>query len=156
MTYLPRSHQAGHFRHRHQPRVQILAAVELNRASQTAVLHQDGEAGVAHDGRIGKHPADDAGALAFVAGFLAQLAATCRFRRGIMRVHYSAGDFQFDRVGAVAVLLNHHHKLIGRDGHHVHPVGRIHHHKFMFAARSRRFLQVRPELENSELAQRPG
>ena len=48
-----------------------------------------------------------------------------------MGVHHAAGNFQFYRVRAVAVLLNHHEILVRRDGNNVHPIDAINDDKLM-------------------------
>ena len=52
--------QLGEVRDRHQAGGQVFAVVELDRVQAVAILEHDREAGVAHDGRIGKDPADEA------------------------------------------------------------------------------------------------
>ena len=82
--------------------------VKLDRVSAAAVFHQDGVAGVAHDRRVWKNAADDAGILSRVAGFLAQFAPAGDLGRNIFGIHHAAGDFEFDRIRTMTVLFDHH------------------------------------------------
>ena len=96
-----------------------------------AIFHDHREADVVHDGGIAGHLAEDARVIAFIAGFLAQLAQARAERRGIFRVHHPTGDFEFDGVGAVAILLHHHELPVRCDGDEVDPVDRINDVKVM-------------------------
>ena len=127
--------------------------VELDGGGEAAVFHQDGETGVAHHGRIGEDPADDAWELALVAGFFEQFAAACGLWRGIAGIHQAAGDFQFDGVGALAILFDQDHLLIRGEGDDVDPVDAINDKEAVFAAGARGDFEVFAEGEDAEIAE---
>ncbi len=70
----PLPHQLGDFGHGHKAGDQVFAMVKFHRLDAAAVLHQHGETGVGHDGRVRKDLAENPRVLADVAGFLAQFA----------------------------------------------------------------------------------
>ena len=81
-------------------------------------------AGVAEDGGIGPHRAEEARGGAGVAGLLAQL-ARAGGERILAAVDDAAGDLEREVVDAEAELAHEHEVMVRREGDHIHPVGRM-------------------------------
>ncbi|GIT12889.1 MAG: hypothetical protein CM1200mP34_2950 [Verrucomicrobiales bacterium] len=73
---------------------------------------------------VGVHEADGFRCVAGVAGFLAQF-ARCRFQWAFAWIDHAAGQFQFDQVGALPVLLDHHQLIVRCKGDDVAPIDRL-------------------------------
>ena len=65
--------------------------------------------------------------------------------RGFLKITYdffgineAAGNFQFDPFGAVPVLFNQDHLIVGRDRNDIDPVSTLDDEEFMFLAGARR------------------
>ena len=140
------------FRHRHQPRHQILAVVPVHFVLQPAVLNQHGEGPVAQDGRIRPDASKHARVFAFVTGLLAQFAHGGCHRVGLAGVHHAAGNLQFHGVRAVPVLLDHHEHSVGREGDDVDPVNTVEDVIIVFLAGTRRNFHVGAQFEDAEVA----
>ena len=140
------------FRDGHEARDQIFAAVEFHAVLQAAVFNQHGVGGVAQDRGVGMNFSEQARVLAGVAGLLAQFARGGRHWVGLARVHHAAGNLQLDGVRAVAILLDHHELLVGRDGDDVDPVDGIKNVEVMLLAGARRDFYVGVQLEDAEVA----
>ena len=111
--------------HRHKAGDQILAVIEGCGVQQSAVLQEQGVAGVAHDRRVREDLADDHRSLAFVAGFLSQFTQAGDHGRLVRRVDHTARNFKFDRVRPVSVLFDHHEVAIRCERDDVDPVDTI-------------------------------
>src|SRR5580692_7224439 len=118
-------HELGDVGDGHQLGDDVLGVVPLNGVVPVTVFDEQGEAGVAHEGGVGKDGADDLRVFAFVTGFLAQFADTGGGGGGIGGVNHAAGDFQFHGVGALAILLDHDKLIVGGGGDDVNPVRAI-------------------------------
>ncbi|SVA32956.1 uncharacterized protein METZ01_LOCUS85810, partial [marine metagenome] len=113
---------------RHEPGDQVLTGVELGVVPADGVADDDRVHLVVHDRRVGVYESSALGYVAGVAGFLAQL-ARCRFHWAFAGIDHSAGQFQFDEVGSLPVLLNHYQLIVRRQGDDVAPVHRLDHKK---------------------------
>ena len=91
--------------------------------------------------------------LAGIAGFLAQFASARRLGRSVARVNHPAGNFQFDGVGAMAILFDQDHALVGRERNDVDPIDRVNNKKLVVLARARRALLHR--INGEDLVQSP-
>jgi hypothetical protein len=140
------------FRDRHEARDQIFAAIEFHAVLQATVFNQHSIGDVAQDGGIGMNFSEQACAVAYVAGLLAQFAHGGRHRVGLARVHHAAGNLQLDGVRAVTILLDHHKSLVGRDGDDVDPVDAVEDEEVVFLASARGYFEIRSQLENAEIA----
>jgi len=140
------------FRDGHEARDQIFAAVEFHAVLQAAVFNQHGVGDVAQDRGIGMNFSEQARVLARVAGLLAQFAHGGRHRVGLARVHHAAGNLQFDGIRAVAILLDHHELLVGRDGDDVDPVDAVEDVEVVFLAGARGNLEIGAQLKDAEIA----
>jgi hypothetical protein len=125
MGDFPLGHEARRIRNRHEARDQILAVIKFNRVAQRQFSTSTVKQVLLMMAGLGKTFADHPRILSFVAGFLPQLAKTCCDRRFVGAPIIAAGNFQFDRVRPVAILLNHHKLLLGCDGDNVHPIDAV-------------------------------
>jgi len=140
------------FRDGHEARDQIFAAVEFHAVLQAAVFNQHGEGRIAQDGRIRMDLSEQTRVFAFVAGLLAQFTHSGRHRVGFVRIHHAAGNLQFNGAGPVAILLDHHELLVGRDGDDVDPVDAVEDEEVVLFAGARVDGGVRAQLEDAEVA----
>ena len=134
-----------------QPSDDVFALVPLNRMFELGIFHEQGMAGVAHDGGIGKNLADYLRPLSFVTGFLAQFPDACGGGRGVLRVNDAAGDFQLHRVRALAILLDHHQLPVGCDGDDVDPIDAVEDEEVMFFAGAWVDTEVGTQLEDAKI-----
>lgn len=74
MAYLATLNELRYLRYGNEPCNQVFSRIHFNSVAQLAILHQDRVASVAHNGRIWENLAEQTGVIAFVTGFLAQLA----------------------------------------------------------------------------------
>jgi len=136
----------------HEPDADVFAGIEFGRVGEGGILDEDGVAPVAHDGGVGKHFADDAGAGAGVAGFLAEFADGAGHGIGFMGIEHAAGDFEFEGVGAVPVLFDHDQVPVRGDGAGIGPVDAIDDVEVMFATGARMDLGVGSDGEDAEIS----
>jgi len=101
---------------------EVFGLIEADLVAAFAVFDQHGVTGVVHDGRVREDLADETGVGALVAGFFLKFAKAGGDGIGFVRVHHAAGYFEFDGLGAVAVLLDHDDLAGGGKGDDVHPV----------------------------------
>lgn len=78
------------------------------------------------------------------------------FRRIVLTVHYTSGDLQFDRVGSMSKLFDHHQFIVRGDRDHIHPVAAFDHDKIMFLSGSRGLFDIRTNREDPKVPLRSG
>src|SRR5262245_27225643 len=149
-------HQTRKVVDRNQPGRDVFPLIEIHWMLKPTILHQEREAGVAHDRRIGNDPTDTLEALTAVAGSLAQFSLGRVHGRGVPTVHHAAGHFQFDGVGTMTVLLDHDEMVVPSQGDHIHPVDTVDDEDFMLLRCAWRHRPVSPQAENSEVADGSG
>src|SRR5258706_386372 len=124
--------------------------------AQATIANQHGVTFVAHDRGGRKNLPDHLGIFAFVPGLLTQLTYACLDRRTVDGVHSASWDFQLNRIGAVAELLDHDQLLVRSHCHHIDPVHAVDDEKIVRLICSRRDFCVCSNTENAEIAERCG
>jgi hypothetical protein len=140
----------------HQHDLDILSMIELGGMGQEGVLDEESVASVAHDGRIREHLADHPCMRSGVARFLPQFALTGNDRVGFVGVEHASGDLEFDGIGAMPVLFDHHELAVLGDRARIHPVDAVDDVEVVLLAGSGGDLDVGADREDPEVPDRSG
>ena len=150
------SDEFGDSRDINQAGGEVFAVIEGWGVFEFAVFDEHGVADVVHDCRIGKNLADDFCFGAFVARFFAEFSQAGLEGGRIGGIHHAAGDFEFDGIGTVAVLVDHDELASGGEGDDVHPIDGLDDVKIVLLAGAGGNLKIGADGEDAEVADRFG